>query len=170
MIWIGTSGWQYAHWKERFYPKGLPQKAWLEYFVERFPTVEINNSFYMTPKPASYEGWRDRTPEGFVFAVKAHRYITHIKRLKDPEESVERFMSGARLLGPKLGPVLYQFPPNFAAEPVPERLRGRRGPDHRSRHGNDTAHDGAPDDDTAHDGAPDDDPAADDASPEFAAA
>jgi uncharacterized protein YecE (DUF72 family) len=113
VIRIGTSGWQYAHWKGRFYPRDLPQRAWLEYYAERFPTVEINNSFYMQPKPASFEGWRDRTPPGFLFAVKAHRYITHLKRLKDPEEPVARFMEGARLLGPKLGPVLYQLPPNF---------------------------------------------------------
>lgn len=116
MIVIGTSGWQYAHWKDRFYPKGLPQREWLEYFAARFPSVEINNSFYMLPKPSSFEGWRDRTPRDFVFAVKANRYITHLKRLKEPEDPVARFMERARLLGPKLGPVLYQFPPNFPAD------------------------------------------------------
>jgi uncharacterized protein YecE (DUF72 family) len=116
VILVGTSGWQYADWKGRFYPRDLPQKAWLAYFAERFPTVEINNSFYMLPKATSFEGWRDRTPEGFVFTVKANRYITHLKRLKEPEEPVARFMERARLLGPKLGPVLYQLPPNFHAD------------------------------------------------------
>ncbi len=116
MIRIGTSGWQYADWKGRFYPPGVPQRAWLPYFAERFPTVEINNSFYMLPKASSFVSWRERTPAGFVFTVKANRYITHLKRLKDPEEPVARLMERARLLGDKLGPVLYQLPPNFPAD------------------------------------------------------
>ncbi len=116
MIYIGTSGWQYRHWKERFYPKAVPQKAWLPYFADRFATVEINNSFYMLPQPSSFERWRDSVPDGFVYAVKANRYITHIKRMRDPETAVGNFLERARLLGDKLGPILYQFPPRFGAE------------------------------------------------------
>lgn len=116
MIRIGTSGWQYAHWKGRYYPAKLPQREWLPYFAERFPTVEINNSFYMLPKPSSFERWREAVPDGFVYAVKANRYITHLKRLTEPDEPVARFMERARLLGPKLGPILYQLPPNFHAD------------------------------------------------------
>jgi len=117
VIWIGTSGWQYAPWKGRFYPKDVPQKAWLEYFAARFHTVEVNNSFYRLPSESTFEGWRDRTPEDFLFAVKASRYVTHIRRLRDARDSVELFMSRARLLKDRLGPVLYQLPPNFPADP-----------------------------------------------------
>jgi len=82
MIWVGTSGWQYASWKNRFYPKGVPQRAWLEHYATRFPVVEVNNSFYMLPKETTFDRWRDATPEGFLFVVKASRYITHIRRLR----------------------------------------------------------------------------------------
>ena len=116
MIWIGTSGWQYDSWKGRFYPKGLPQRAWLEYFAARFHTVEVNNSFYRLPSGSTFGAWRDRTPEDFLFAVKASRYVTHIRRLRDAGDSVELFMSRARLLKDKLGPVLYQLPPNLPAD------------------------------------------------------
>ena len=109
---VGTSGWQYKHWKERFYA-GVPQRAWLEHYAERFQTVELNNSFYMLPKEQAFESWRKRTPEDFVVGVKISRYLSHIKRLKDPQEPVERFMKHARWLGPKLGPLLLQLPPNL---------------------------------------------------------
>ncbi len=109
---IGTSGWQYKHWKERFYA-GVPQRAWLEYYAERFQTVELNNSFYMLPKESAFESWRKRTPNDFIVGVKISRYLSHIKRLKDPHEPVERFMKHARWLGPKLGPLLLQLPPNL---------------------------------------------------------
>jgi uncharacterized protein YecE (DUF72 family) len=112
-FWIGTSGWQYRDWKERFYPKDIPQKQWLAYYCERFPTVEINNSFYIQPKEKSWETWRDTAPEGFRFAVKAHRYLTHRKRLKDCEDSLERVATSARRLKSRLGPVLFQLPPYF---------------------------------------------------------
>src|SRR5438128_9243707 len=82
MIYVGTSGWQYRHWKDRFYPKGVAQRAWLGHFASQFPTVEVNNSFYQLPKEATFERWRDETPPGFLFAVKASRYITHIRRLR----------------------------------------------------------------------------------------
>lgn len=113
---IGTSGWQYAHWKERFYPKGVPQRCWLEYYAERFDTVELNNAFYRLPERSTFEQWRERTPPGFRVAVKASRYLTHIKRLKDPSEPVGRLMERAAGLGDRLGPVLVQLPPNLPAD------------------------------------------------------
>jgi uncharacterized protein YecE (DUF72 family) len=116
-IFVGTSGWQYAHWKRRFYPEGLPQREWLPYFSERFPCVEINNTFYMLPKEDTFVRWRTSSAAGFVFAVKASRYITHIRRLREADEAVRRFWSHARRLGSKLGPVLFQLPPNFQADP-----------------------------------------------------
>jgi uncharacterized protein YecE (DUF72 family) len=120
-IYVGTSGWQYADWRERFYPKGVPQREWLAYFSERFPTVEINNTFYMLPKEETFVRWRDSSSPDFLFAVKASRYITHIRRLRDARDAVRLFWSRARRLGKKLGPVLFQLPPNLRAEP--ERLR-----------------------------------------------
>jgi uncharacterized protein YecE (DUF72 family) len=113
---IGTSGWQYRDWRDRFYPKGVPQRLWLEHYSQSFATVESNNAFYMLPKPATFEAWRERTPGDFLMAVKANRYITHIRRLRDAAEPVERFMAHARLLGPKLGPVLVQLPPNLRCD------------------------------------------------------
>ena len=114
---IGTSGWQYKDWRERFYPKQIPQRAWLEYYAERFKLVEINNTFYMLPKPETFDAWRARTPDDFSFVVKANRYITHIRRLRNAEESIDRFMANARRLGDKLGPILVQLPPNLQADP-----------------------------------------------------
>ena len=112
---VGTSGWQYRHWRERLYPKELAQKGWLEYYADRFRIVELNNSFYQLPKPASFEGWFKRTPEDFILAVKANRYITHVRRLRDVREAVDRFMQNVRHLGAKLGPVLLQLPPTLKA-------------------------------------------------------
>ncbi|HEV8573638.1 MAG TPA: DUF72 domain-containing protein, partial [Dehalococcoidia bacterium] len=112
-FWIGTSGWQYRDWKQRFYPKEVPQNQWLRYYCERFPTVEINNSFYVQPNERSWERWRETAPEGFRFAVKAHRYLTHRKRLKDCEESLGRVINSAQRLKDRLGPVLFQLPPYF---------------------------------------------------------
>ena len=111
---IGCSGWQYKHWRERFYPKGLPQTRWFGFYAEHFDTVEINNSFYMLPKPATFEKWRDQAPEGFCYAVKANRYLTQAKKLKECEEPIERMMSATRHLGDRLGPMLYQLPPRLA--------------------------------------------------------
>ena len=109
---IGTSGWHYDHWRERFYPKDLARPKWLEFYSRSFDTVELNNSFYHLPSEKAFGTWRDGTPEGFAFAVKANRYITHIKKLKDMEEPVATFLGRARLLEGKLGPLLYQLPPN----------------------------------------------------------
>lgn len=117
-LWIGTSGWQYRHWKGLFYPDRLPQRRWLEHYVERFATVEINNSFYRLPPVEAFQNWRDSTPPGFVVAVKASRYLTHVKRLKDPAEPVDRLMSRAMALGDRLGPVLLQLPPSMRADPA----------------------------------------------------
>ena len=120
-VWVGTSGWQYDSWKGRFYPKGVPQRLWLEYFSARFPTVEVNNSFYRLPTEEAFAKWRKESADGFVVTVKASRYITHIRRLRDPRDPVRLFWSRARKLGPKLGPVLFQLPPRFGVEL--ERLR-----------------------------------------------
>lgn len=110
---IGTSGWQYADWRGRFYPEGLAQARWLGYYAARFETVEVNNAFYRLPEPSTFERWRDATPDNFVITVKASRYLTHIRRLKEPAEPVHRLLERARCLGPKLGPVLLQLPANF---------------------------------------------------------
>jgi uncharacterized protein YecE (DUF72 family) len=112
-VWIGTSGYVYRHWRKGvFYPGGLKQREELAFYAARFPTVELNNSFYRLPTPEMFLRWRENTPEGFRFAVKASRYITHIKRLHNVAPEVELFMERALLLGPKLGPVLFQLPPN----------------------------------------------------------
>lgn len=113
MILLGTSGWQYKDWRGRFYPDKLPQKRWLEHYAEHFDTVEVNNAFYRLPERTTFAQWRERTPENFCFAVKMSRYLTHIKRLKEPAEPIQRFFGRADALGPKLGPVLFQLPPNL---------------------------------------------------------
>src|SRR5918992_5961654 len=107
---IGCSGWQYKHWKGDFYPSDLPQRGWLEYYARHFDTVEVNNSFYRLPPEGVFDSWRARTPAAFLFAVKASRFLTHMKKLNDPEEPVERLFSRATELRRKLGPVLYQLP------------------------------------------------------------
>ncbi|HZA60850.1 MAG TPA: DUF72 domain-containing protein [Actinomycetota bacterium] len=118
---VGTSGWQYKDWKERFYPKGLPQREWLPFFSERFRTVEINNTFYNLPAEETFATWRRISSDDFVITIKASRYITHIRRLRDGREPVRLLWSRCRRLGRKLGAVLFQLPPNLPAD-VP-RLR-----------------------------------------------
>src|SRR5437867_9522122 len=114
---IGTSGWNYKHWWDGvFYAKELKPANWLGHFVGHFDTVEINNSFYRLPSEAAFQSWRKQAPKGFTFAVKASRYLTHIKRLKDPEEPVDLFFSRAKFLGDKLGPILFQLPPRFKCD------------------------------------------------------
>jgi uncharacterized protein YecE (DUF72 family) len=111
---IGISGWTYAPWRGVFYPKGLPRKRELEYVASRFPTLEINGTFYGMQRPEAFADWADRVPDDFVFAVKAPRFITHMRRLRDVATPLANFIaSGLLRLGPKLGPVLWQFPPNF---------------------------------------------------------
>jgi uncharacterized protein YecE (DUF72 family) len=115
-VWIGTSGWQYRDWAGRFYPEGVGQGRWLEHYAHSFRTVELNNAFYRLPDAKTFAGWRQRTPADFVMGVKVSRYLTHIRRLRDPAEPVGRFLDHARHLGPKLGPVLLQLPPTLAAD------------------------------------------------------
>jgi uncharacterized protein YecE (DUF72 family) len=121
---VGCSGWNYAHWREIFYPKGLPPRRWLERYAELFDTVEINNTFYRLPRVESVARWVAETPPDFVFAVKMSRYVTHVKRLTDVPPSTALFYDRiAPLAGsPKLGPVLWQLPGNFRRDD--ERLAG----------------------------------------------
>jgi uncharacterized protein YecE (DUF72 family) len=117
---IGTSGYVYGEWRGRFYPRTLPARAWLPFYTEHFPTVELNNPFYRLPTAATFREWGRAVPRDFVFAVKASRFLTHVKRLKDPAAPLRLFLARARALGPTLGPVLFQLPPQFHANP--ERL------------------------------------------------
>jgi uncharacterized protein YecE (DUF72 family) len=114
---IGTSGWQYRDWRGVFYPQGLPARCWLEHYASQYATVENNASFYRLPAGQTFVGWRERTPAGFVMAVKASRYLTHVKRLRDPAEPVARLLTAAAGLGGRLGPVLLQLPPTLRADP-----------------------------------------------------
>lgn len=113
---VGTSGWQYKDWRGRFYPPGVPQRRWLEHYAEHFATVELNNAFYRLPEREAFVAWCRRTPADFLVAVKASRYLTHIKRLREPAEPVARLLDRAVGLGEKLGPVLLQLPPTLKAD------------------------------------------------------
>jgi uncharacterized protein YecE (DUF72 family) len=113
MVRIGTSGYHYKHWVGPFYPPKTPAAKMLEYYAQRFDTLELNNSFYRLPSIEAFEAWRDATPDRFVFAVKASRYITHQKKLKDPENALENILPRAEHLGKKLGPFLFQLPPRW---------------------------------------------------------
>ena len=119
---IGTSGWHYKHWLGNFYPERTPASKMLAYYYERFDTVELNNSFYHLPKRPALEAWRDSTPAGFCFAVKGSRFLTHMKKLKDPEQGLRRFLDCVEILQDKLGPILFQLPPNWELDL--ERLAG----------------------------------------------
>lgn len=112
---VGCSGWNYAHWREHVYPKGAPARRWLAYYAELFDTVEVNTTFYRLPRRESVAAWVAETPPEFLFAVKASRYLTHMKRLTDLGRGVERFYERIDPLvrSPKLGPVLWQLPENF---------------------------------------------------------
>jgi uncharacterized protein YecE (DUF72 family) len=112
-IHIGTSGWHYDHWRGPFYPEDLSKDNFLSFYADRFQTVEINNSFYQLPTKGTLEKWRDGVQSGFVFAVKASRYITHMKKLKDPERTLSPFLEVIQVLKPKLGPILFQLPPRW---------------------------------------------------------
>jgi uncharacterized protein YecE (DUF72 family) len=116
-IHIGTSGWSYEHWSGPFYPPELTSDDRLPFYAQRLHAAEINNSFYHLPKRETFQRWRERTPEGFVFAVKGSRYITHMKKLKDPAESIGNFMEAVTGLGDKLGPILFQLPPRWRSNP-----------------------------------------------------
>jgi len=110
---IGTSGWHYDHWRGLYYPEGLPKSKWLQFYAQQFSTVELNNSFYHLPSEKAFVTWRESAPENFIFAVKVSRFITHIKRLRNLGSAVGNFLSRACLLQDKLGPLLYQLPPNM---------------------------------------------------------
>lgn len=112
-LWVGTSGYQYNHWRGPFYPQELPKKQWFEYYAKHFDTVEINNTFYHLPSAETFDHWRAQVPEGFVYSLKYSRYGSHIKRLKDPDQHVPTFLEYAQRLGPALGPILVQLPPNW---------------------------------------------------------
>lgn len=112
-MWVGTSGYNYAEWRGSFYPADLPAARMLAYYAERLDTVELNATFYRMPTVTALETWARTAPDDFVFALKAHRRITHLARLRDVDEPVRVFCERARALGPKLGPVLFQLPPSF---------------------------------------------------------
>lgn len=116
-LYVGTSGWQYPDWRDLLYPPGLPRHRWLERYGEAFATVENNNAFYRLPGHETFRTWRERTPPDFVMAVKASRFLTHIKRLKDPEGPVRLLLDAAEGLGDRLGPILLQLPPTLRADP-----------------------------------------------------
>ncbi len=117
---IGTSGWRYSHWKGPFYPKTMSPGDFLKFYCQKFHSVEINNSFYKLPEASTLQAWKDEVPPDFIFAVKASRFITHMKKLKDPEQSLARFLERIVTLGEKLGPILFQLPPRWPFNP--ERL------------------------------------------------
>jgi uncharacterized protein YecE (DUF72 family) len=113
---VGTSGWHYSDWRDFVYPAGLPQRQWLAHISGEFPTVELNNSFYRLPDRSTFQGWASQVPEGFVFAVKVSRYLTHIRRLRDPAEPVSRLLREADGLGSACGPFLLQLPPDLKSD------------------------------------------------------
>jgi uncharacterized protein YecE (DUF72 family) len=110
---IGTSGWVYNHWRGLFYPDDLRQADWFKHYARVFDTVEINNSFYRLPSAAAFAAWREQAPPGYLYAVKASRFLTHMKKLRDPEEPLKRFFERVQHLGSTLGPILYQLPPRW---------------------------------------------------------
>jgi uncharacterized protein YecE (DUF72 family) len=113
-VWIGTSGWVYKHWAAQFYPKGWPKKNEFAYYVQHFPTVEINATFYRLPTFKMVRGWHERSPEGFLFAVKGSRYLTHIRRLRDTRAGLQKYFRRIKPLAERTGPILWQLPPSFA--------------------------------------------------------
>jgi uncharacterized protein YecE (DUF72 family) len=115
---VGTSGWQYRDWRGTFYPERLAQKAWLEHYVTRFETVEVNNTFYRLPDRRVFAGWAERTPAEFVMTLKLSRYLSHIRRLRDPDDSMRLFLDRIEPLrrAGRVGPLLLQLPPTMPAE------------------------------------------------------
>lgn len=118
---IGTSGFQYDHWRGVLYPRRLPRHDWFARYAECFDTVEINATFYGLPEPRVFDAWRHQAPEGFLYALKFSRYGSHLRRLKQPRQSIGAFIARAARLGPHLGPILVQLPPRWRANP--DRLR-----------------------------------------------
>ncbi|HAZ49776.1 MAG TPA: DUF72 domain-containing protein [Cyanobacteria bacterium UBA11369] len=114
MLFLGTSGWVYKHWMGIFYPEELHGEQQLAFYAQHFSTVEVNYSFYRLPEKSVFETWREQSPQDFLFAVKGSRYLTHMKKLKDPVEPLTRLMERASGLQEKLGPILFQFPPTWS--------------------------------------------------------
>lgn len=112
-IHIGTSGWNYEHWEGPFYPEDLSKEDWLDHYQGQFDTVEVNNTFYNLPNPETLKDWKNQVPEDFTFAAKANRYITHMKKLKEPKDSLENMLNVFNAFGDKLDPILFQLPPNW---------------------------------------------------------
>jgi uncharacterized protein YecE (DUF72 family) len=112
-IYIGTSGWNYPHWQGCFYPGPIKKREWFGYYSSLFTTVEVNNTFYHLPEGSVFERWKKQAPAGFIYTLKANRYITHLKKLKEPEEPLGKFWCRATILGSHLGPLLYQLPPGW---------------------------------------------------------
>ncbi|MBI4378033.1 MAG: DUF72 domain-containing protein [Nitrospinae bacterium] len=110
---IGTSGWSYDHWTGIFYPSDLKPYGRLAFYINNFNSVEINNTFYHLPSMSAFKGWKESAPKGFIYALKGSRFITHMKKLKDPEESLNLFLERASLLKNNLGPILFQLPPHW---------------------------------------------------------
>lgn len=119
---IGTSGYQYDHWRGIFYPRELPRKRWFEHYAQRFDTVEINNTFYRLPRAEVFDAWREAAPRGFLYALKLSRFVTHFKHLRDPEQPIARFLARAERLEASLGPILVQLPPRWKVDLA--RLQG----------------------------------------------
>ncbi len=117
LIHVGTSGWHYNHWRGPFYPEDLPPAAFLKFYQQKFQTVEINNSFYRLPTEKTMIDWRESVPPGFIFAVKGSRYITHMKKLQDPEKTLTLLMARVPLLGDRLGPYCFNCRPAGASMP-----------------------------------------------------
>ncbi len=115
-LFIGTSGWHYKHWRGSFYPENLPTSNWLSFYSKHFNSVEINNSFYRLPDPATFDDWRQTTPRTFRFAVKGSRFTTHMKKLKDPKTSSDKFFERVERLERKLGVILFQLPPHWKVD------------------------------------------------------
>jgi uncharacterized protein YecE (DUF72 family) len=115
-LFIGTSGWTYSSWKGTFYPEALPSRDYLEFYSREFESTEVNYSFYHLPRPSTYEKWAAQVPDTFIFALKASRFITHVKRLVDVEEPWTTFVQNALAVGAHLGPILLQFPPSFRCD------------------------------------------------------
>ncbi|MEX0719629.1 MAG: DUF72 domain-containing protein [Balneolaceae bacterium] len=112
-IHIGTSGWNYKHWKGTFYPEDLPQNKWLDFYKNQLDTVEVNNSFYKLPNKDTLKKWKEEVPKDFIFAAKANRYITHRKKLKEPKDSLKKMLDNFKAFGENLEPILFQLPPNW---------------------------------------------------------
>ncbi len=117
MFRVGTSGWQYDHWKGVFYPEDLRHDEWFEHYASRFDAVEVNNTFYHLPAANTFQSWRDAGPRGFCYTLKFSRYGSHLKKLKDPKDSIGKFLERADILGDLLGPILVQLPPHWGADP-----------------------------------------------------